>query len=73
VRIRIARQARADLDSIWLYLAKESGNAEIATRTVDSIADKFGIFARFPHLGKSLEFEQRPNVRTFPVGNYAIF
>jgi toxin ParE1/3/4 len=73
VRIRVSPQGRADLDSIWLYLARESGNTDIATRTVGSIADKFGLLAKFPHIGKGLESEMRPNVRTFPVGLFIIF
>ena len=72
-RIRLAPQARADLDSIWLYLARESGSANLATRTIDSITDKFRMFARFPYIGKSLESDLRPNVRTLPSGNHVIF
>jgi toxin ParE1/3/4 len=73
MRIRVAPQARADLDGIWLYVARESGNHAIATRVVGSIADKFGLFARFPNIGKSLESDLRPNVRSFPVNSYVIF
>jgi toxin ParE1/3/4 len=72
-RIRLAPQARADLDAIWLYIARESGSTDSATRTVGAIADKFGLFARFPNIGKSLESGLRPNVRTFPVSNHVIF
>jgi toxin ParE1/3/4 len=71
--IRLAPQARADLDEIWLYIARETGNSEIATRTVASITDKFGLFARFPYLGKELGPGERPDVRTFPVDKYVIF
>jgi toxin ParE1/3/4 len=73
MQIRLAPQARADLDSIWLYIARESGSQDIATRAVGVLADKFGLFAKFPHIGKSLESELRPHVRTFPVNNYVIF
>jgi toxin ParE1/3/4 len=73
VRIRLAPQARADLDAIWLYLAQETGSHTTATRAIASITDKFGLFAKFPHLGKSLESDLRPNVRTFPINNYVIF
>ena len=73
MRIRIAPQARSDLDSIWLYIAREGGNSDTATRAIDSITAKFGLFARFPHIGKSLESVLRPNIRTFPVHNYVIF
>jgi toxin ParE1/3/4 len=72
-RIRLAPQARDDLDAIWLFIARESENTETATRTIDSVTGKFGLFARFPYIGKSLESAQRPNIRTFPVGNYVIF
>jgi len=73
MRIRLAPQAKADLDAIWLYFARESGSSDFATRTIGSIADKFGLFARFPCIGKSLEPDLRPNIRTFPVNNYVIF
>ena len=73
MRIRLAPQARADLDAIWLYIAREGGGPAMATRVIDSIADKFGLFAKFPFIGGSLESELRPNVRTFPVNNYQIF
>ena len=29
---RVAPRAEADLDDIWLYLAKESGSMDVATR-----------------------------------------
>lgn len=73
MRIRVAPQARADLDAIWLYIARESESVSIATRTIASITEKFALFARFPHLGKSLKSDLRPNVRTLPVNNYVIF
>ena len=73
MRIRLAPQARADLDSIWLYIAQECGKADTATRAIDSITAKFGLFAGFPHIGRSLESDLRPNIRTFPVNNYVIF
>jgi len=72
VRIQVAPQARADLDAIWLYIAQESASSSIATRTIASITDKFGLFARFPHIGKSLESHLRPNIRTFPVNSHII-
>jgi toxin ParE1/3/4 len=45
----------------------------IATRTIDPITDKFALFSRFPHIGKSLEPDLRPTTRTFPLSNYLIF
>jgi len=37
----VAPQAEADLDDIWLYVARESGSMDVATRIVDSITDRF--------------------------------
>jgi hypothetical protein len=34
---RVAPQAEADLDDIWLYIAKGSGSMNVATRVADSI------------------------------------
>lgn len=73
MRIRLAPQARTDLDAIWLYVACESGSQESATRSIVAITSKFALFASFPYIGKSLESELRPQVRTFPVGNHLIF
>jgi len=73
MRIRLAQQARSDLDAIWLYIAQESGSTDTATRVVSSIAEKFSLFARFPFLGKSLESHLRPNIRTFSADHYMIF
>ena len=38
---RVAPRAEADLDDIWLYVAKESGSIEIANRLIDTITDRF--------------------------------
>jgi plasmid stabilization system protein ParE len=73
MRIRLAPQARSDLDAIWLYIARESGNHELATRVVTSITDKFGLFANFSYIGKSMESDSRPNIRTFLANTYLIF
>jgi hypothetical protein len=38
---RVARLAGADLDDIWLYVAHESASMEVATRLIDTIAERF--------------------------------
>ena len=35
---RVVLRAEADLDDIWLYVAKESGSIEIANRLIDATA-----------------------------------
>ncbi len=69
---RIAPRAETDLDDIWLYIARESGSMEIATRLVDSITDRFFLLARFPYLGTARDEDLGPGSRTFPVGEYVI-
>lgn len=38
---RVSPRAEADLDEIWLYVARESGNVETADRLIDAITDRF--------------------------------
>jgi plasmid stabilization system protein ParE len=67
MRIRVSPQSRADLDELWLHIARESGSEKQATRVVNAITDKFALFARFPFIGKSFDSTKRPNIRSFPV------
>jgi toxin ParE1/3/4 len=69
---RVAPQAEADLDSLWLYLAKDSGNMEVATRLINSITDRFYFLSRFPHVGRSRDRELGRGLRSFPVGDYVV-
>jgi plasmid stabilization system protein ParE len=48
---RVAPSAETDLDDIWLYVAKESGSMDVATRLIDSISDGFFFLATFPYGG----------------------
>lgn len=41
-------QADSDLDAIWLYIATQSGNADVADRLVDSIVQRFLLLANYP-------------------------
>lgn len=38
---RLSPEAEADLDSIWLHIARESGSIDIATRLVERITERF--------------------------------
>jgi toxin ParE1/3/4 len=69
---RVARQAEAELDAIWYYIAKESGNIEIADRVVDSITERFFLLSRFPHVGRRRDEDLRPGLRSFLAGEYVI-
>jgi len=69
---RVAPQAEADLDDIWLYVAKESGSMDVANRLVDSITDRFSFLSRFPHAGRARDRDFGAGTRSFPVGEYVV-
>jgi toxin ParE1/3/4 len=69
---RLAREAEADLDAIWYYIATESHSIEIADRAIDSITDRIFLLASHPHLGRRRDEDLAPGVRSFPVGGYVI-
>jgi toxin ParE1/3/4 len=69
---RVAQRAEADLDEIWLYVARESSSIEIANRLIDSITVRFFTLAHFPYMGRSREEDCGPGCRSFAVGEYVI-
>jgi toxin ParE1/3/4 len=69
---RVAPQAEAELDTIWYYVAKESGSIEIADRLIDSIKERFYLLARHPHIGRPRDEDLRAGLRSFSVGAYVI-
>jgi len=73
MRLRIGKRANADLDEIWLYLARESGSSEIATRAVGRIARAFDLLLRFPHAGRSCGSSRNPDRRSYASGDYLVY
>jgi toxin ParE1/3/4 len=69
---RVAPRAEADLDDIWLYVAKESAGMDVATRLVDSITDRFFLLATFPYVGRARDEDFGAGSRSFAVGEYII-
>jgi toxin ParE1/3/4 len=69
---RIAPRAEADLDDIWLYVAKESASMETASRLIDSITERFLFLADFPYAGRARDREFGIGARSFSVGEYVI-
>jgi toxin ParE1/3/4 len=65
-------QADFNLDSIWYYIASESGSLEIADRLMDSNTERFLLLAKYPNLGRRRDADLRPGLRSFPVGEYLI-
>jgi len=69
---RLAPEAEAELDDIWLYFARESGDIDIATRVVEKIIEHFWLLAQYPYLGRSRDKDLRPGLRSFAVDDYLI-
>ena len=59
---RLSPEAEAELDGIWMHIARESGRIDIATREVESIAERFWVLARYPYMGRRRDddFATRP-------------
>jgi toxin ParE1/3/4 len=68
----VSIQAKADLDSIWDYLYRESGSDANADRQVDLIAEAFFLLAEHPFAGRARENDLGPSRRSFPVERYII-
>lgn len=69
---RLAPEAEAELDDIWLHIARESGSIDIATRAVENITERFWLLARYPYLGRARDEDLRPGLRSFPADDYVI-
>jgi toxin ParE1/3/4 len=71
-RFRLSSQAEEELDAIWLFVARESGSVEIATRVVDNIAERFWLLAGYPHIGRARDEDLRPGLRSLTADDYVI-
>ena len=60
---RLSPQAEAELDGIWIYIARESGSTDTATRVVENITDRFWLLARY---------DLRPGLRSLAADDYVI-
>lgn len=69
---RLAPEAEAELDDLWLYIARGSGSIDIANRVVENITDHFWLLAKYPYLGRARGEDLGPGLRSFPVGDYLI-
>ncbi len=69
---RVSPEAESELLNIWYYVAKESGNTEIADRLIDSITARFYLLDRHPHIGRRRDEDLRPGLRSFAVREYVI-
>jgi toxin ParE1/3/4 len=69
---RLSPEAEAELDNIWLRIARESSSIDIASRLVDAIYERFWLLAQFPHMGRKRDDDLAPGLRSFPAEGYVI-
>jgi toxin ParE1/3/4 len=69
---RLSPEAEAELDSIWIRIARESGSVDIATHVVASVTERFWLLARYPYLGRRRDEDLLPGLRSFPADDYVI-
>ena len=70
--LRVATEVEAELDEIWSHVATESGDADIAERLINSIADHFFMLSRHPYIGRRRDYDLRSGLRSLSVGAYVI-
>jgi toxin ParE1/3/4 len=68
----LAPRAEADLDNIWLYVARDSGSLETANRLIDSVTDQFLLLAHYPYLGRARDDDFGEGSRSLTVGEYIV-
>jgi toxin ParE1/3/4 len=69
---RVAEEAEADLDDIWLYVASESGSMEVASRLIESITDRFLLLSTFPYAGRARDDDFGAGSRSIATGEYFV-
>ncbi len=68
----VSPNAESELDAAWIYIARESGDAEIATRFIEAFYGYFGLLDRHQRLGRVRE-DIAGGVRSMPAQGYVIF
>jgi len=69
---RLSPEAEAELDAIWMHIARDSGSIDIATRAVENITERLWLLARHPYMGRRRDEDLRPGLRSFPADDYII-
>jgi len=55
-----------------LYIATDSGDADVAERLINSITDHFLMLSKHPQLGRRRDHDLRSGLRSLSVGAYVI-
>ena len=70
-RLKLAPAARADLDAIWSYTAK-NWNTDQAESYIRNLTQAMRTLAQNPALGKAID-DVRPGYLKFPTGSHVIY
>ena len=70
-RVTITAHARRDLKALHSHIAKD--NPEAARRVVERLCAKARQLAETPGIGRSRGEDLRPDLFSFPVGQYVLF
>jgi toxin ParE1/3/4 len=65
-----SKEARQDLDTIFLWLEKESKS--YATKWINEVIKKLDLIEKFPNMGKKLPEMQVKSIREISAGKYRI-
>ena len=68
---QLGPDVESELDSVWQYIAEESGSPETAKRAVHSITKTFSLLGKYPHIGRTRD-DLRHGLRTFAAGSFVI-
>jgi toxin ParE1/3/4 len=68
---RVGPDVEWELESLWEYIADESGSPDTAKRVVHSITKHFSLLGKNPYIGRTRD-DLRRGLRSFPVGSYVI-
>ena len=69
-RFRLSREAEADLDEIWQYIAQD--NLDAAERVLEELENAFRSLARMPHMGHRRTDVTKGDVLFWDVRPYVI-
>jgi len=69
-KLRVSRDATADLDEIWLHIANRGGVE--AQRYINHLTGKFDIIASMPGVGRERN-ELKIGIRSHAVDDYIVY
>jgi len=72
-RIVLTDAVQKDLDDIWFYIARQSGNIAPAEQVIKRLHATIVTLANNPDIGRPCSEDIDPNGRWFPVNNYILY